>query len=457
MGPTFLFIKNDMIDRLKAWLYKRVSIAPLVIFRIALGFLLFYSNYRTFEEGWIEELYVYPTYHFSFFSWLTPLSGNGMYLVFWTLAVCSIFIAFGFLYRLSTALYFVLFVYVELLDKTYYLNHYYLVSLLVFWMIFVPAHHWYSVDAKLFPKIKSTTCNNWHILVFKIQLSIVYFFAGLAKVNSDWLLRAQPLATWLPGKYQLPWIGSLMNYKELAFLFSWFGCIYDLTIWIFLWIKKTRNLAYIAVLIFHILTGILFPRIGMFPYIMITSTLIFFSNYFHKKILRLIGGGLPEEKITNTTSTLPAWRQSLISKLLVGYLVVQLFLPIRYLMYGGNLFWHEQGYRFSWRVMLMEKNGYTSFIVRDPVENVQKEVDQDIYLTPFQKQQLRSQPDMMIQFGRFLGNEFKARHGYNPEVYVKSRISLNARRSQQFTDDTYDIYNNKNPMKDGWILTFEDK
>lgn len=446
-----------MLDRLSSWLHKEISIAPLVIFRIAFGLLLFYSNYRTFEEGWIQELYINPIYHFSFISWVKPLSGDGMYFVFGLLAVCAIFIAIGFFYRLSAALYFLLFVYVELLDKTYYLNHYYLVSLLVFWMIFVPAHHWYSVDAKLFPKIKSTTCSNWHILIFKIQLSIVYFFAGLAKVNSDWLFRAQPLATWLPGKYQLPWIGQFMHYKELAFLFSWFGCIYDLTIWIFLWIKKTRILAYLAVLVFHILTGILFPRIGMFPYIMITSTLIFFSADFHEKILRFIGGGFPNEKLKNTIAATPVWRQAIISKLLLAYVAVQLFLPMRYLTYGGNLFWHEQGYRFSWRVMLMEKNGYTSFIVRDPVKNVQKEIDQDIYLTPFQKQQLRSQPDMMIQFARHLGNVYKKQYGYNPEVYVKSRISLNARRSQQFTDDTYDIYNNENPMKDGWILTFENK
>lgn len=445
---------NHRFDRLNTWLYKRVSIAPLVVFRIAFGLLLLYSTYRTYEKGWIKELYIDPTYHFAFFSWLTPLEGDGMYLIFGLLGMCSIGIIMGCLYRLSTLFYFVLFAYVEFLDKAYYLNHYYLVSLLVFWMIWVPAHHWFSIDVKLFPKIKSTTCNNWHILIFKVQLSIVYFFAGLAKVNPDWLFRAQPMATWLPGKYQLPVIGSIMDVKEVAFLFSWTGCIYDLTIWIFLWIRKTRVLAYLAVLVFHILTGILFPRIGMFPNIMITSTLIFFSSSFHERLLGFIGGGFPDKLISENIGIASSLRQSIVSKLLVGYLLIQLFLPLRYLMYPGNLFWHEKGYRFSWRVMLMEKNGYTSFIVRDPIKNVQREVNQSIYLTPFQKQQLRSQPDMMIQFGRFLGDRFKEQYGYPPEVYVKSRISLNARRSQVFTDENYDIYGNKNPMRDGWIMPF---
>ena len=448
-------ISNSLYHRYHAWLFQRVSIAPLVVFRIVLGLLLFYSIYRTYEQGWIEELYISPDYHFSFVSWITPLSGIGMYAVFGFLAVSALGIALGFLYRLSAITHFVLFSYVELLDKTYYLNHYYLVTLLVFWMIWVPAHHWYSIDAKLIPRIRSTTCNNWHILIFKLQLSMVYFFAGLAKVNSDWLFKAQPMATWLPGKYQLPIIGSIMHYKELAFLFSWVGCLYDLTIWIFLWFRKTSGLAYVAVVIFHFMTGILFPRIGMFPYIMMTSTIIFFSSHFHERILGYIGGGFPTGQVD--TIRVAHGRHYIASKLILLYLIVQLLLPLRHAYFGGNLFWHEQGYRFSWRVMLMEKNGYTSFIVRDPVENVQKEADQSLYLTPFQQQQLRSQPDMMIQFGRFLGDQFKKEKGYNPEVYVKSRISLNARRSKQFTDDNYDIYGNKHPMRDGWIIPFKEK
>ncbi len=246
-----------------------------------------------------------------------------------------------------------------------------------------------------------------------------------------------------------------MHYKELAFLFSWVGCLYDLTIWIFLWFRKTSGLAYVAVVIFHFMTGILFPRIGMFPYIMMTTTIIFFSSRFHERILGYIGGGFPTGQVD--TIRVAHSRHYITSKLILLYLIVQLLLPLRHAYFGGNLFWHEQGYRFSWRVMLMEKNGYTSFIVRDPVENVQKEADQSLYLTPFQQQQLRSQPDMMIQFGRFLGDQFKKEKGYNPEVYVKSRISLNARRSKQFTDDNYDIYGNKHPMRDGWIIPFKEK
>ena len=129
---------SKIFDHFHRWLHSRTSIAPLVVFRVAFGLLLLYSNFRTFQKGWIKELYIDPVFHFGFVTWLTPLKGEGMYIIFGLLMLSSIGIILGFLYRLSTTVHLILFVYVELLDKTYYLNHYYLVSLLVFWMIWVP-------------------------------------------------------------------------------------------------------------------------------------------------------------------------------------------------------------------------------------------------------------------------------------------------------------------------------
>ena len=353
----------------------------------------------------------------------------------------------GLFYRISTTVFFLLFTYVELIDKTYYLNHYYLVSILVFWMILVPANRSYSIDSLISPKIKSQVCDNWCILIFKVQLSIVYFFAGLAKVNSDWLLQAQPLATWLPGRYSLPLIGKWLYLKEVAFLFSWLGCLYDLFIWAFLWFKRTRSIAYLFVLVFHILTGILFPRIGMFPYIMIVATVIFFPANWHQKLLNFIP--VTPSKENNHSRKEKSW---LLPIFLMAYLIVQLYLPLRHLQYPGNLFWNEDGYRFSWRVMLMEKNGYTNFISKDPKLNLQKQIDLNNYLTAFQQQQLRSQPDMILQFAQHIGQLQEDELGYAPEIYVDSRISLNGRRSQVFADKTVDVYNKGNFNGKNWLI-----
>ena len=437
-------------NKLHSTLFRQVSIAPLVVFRILLGSLLFFSTARTIQKGWVTAFYVEPSFHFGFISWLEPLSANGMHTVFILLLLSALGITLGFFYRISAPVFCLLFTYVELLDKTYYLNHYYLVSLLCFWLALVPANRQYSLDVLLFPKIRTSQCFNWHILIFKIQLSFVYFFAGLAKVNSDWLFHAQPMAIWLPGKYQLPILGQILHFKATAFIFSWAGCIYDLSIWTFLWFRKSRSLAYFFVILFHLLTAILFPRIGMFPYIMITSTIIFFSTSWHKKVL----SHLPFYKNADQQSNISSHilRQKFIRLFLIGYFICQLYLPLRYLQYSGNLFWHEQGYRFSWRVMLMEKNGVTSIILKDPQTNIQKEVNQDQYLTAFQKQQMKSQPDMLLQFAKHIGDQFYLQAGYAPEIYIKSRISLNGRRSQPFTNDTVDVYSLANPMQNNWLI-----
>ena len=134
---------------LNQFLFKEVSIAPLVVFRLVFGGLLFYSTYRTYEKGWIKEMYIDPSYHFSFFDWISPLRGDGMYWLYALLGLMSICIVLGLFYRFSVFSFFVLFTYCELIDKTYYLNHYYLVSILTFWMIWIPAHRCFSIDILL--------------------------------------------------------------------------------------------------------------------------------------------------------------------------------------------------------------------------------------------------------------------------------------------------------------------
>jgi hypothetical protein len=52
---------------------------------------------------------------------------------------------------------------------------------------------------------------------------MVYFFAGVAKLNYDWLFRAMPLRIWLPPHIGLTLIGPLMDETWVAYAFSWFG------------------------------------------------------------------------------------------------------------------------------------------------------------------------------------------------------------------------------------------
>ena len=79
--------------------------------------------------------------------------------------------------------------------------------------------------------------------------------------------------------------------------------------------------------------------------------------------------------------------------MIAGYFLLQLLLPLRFLLYPGKLFWTEQGYRFSWRVMLMEKAGAAYFTVKDAAGQKSQVVENRLHLTTLQEKMMSTQPD----------------------------------------------------------------
>jgi len=136
---------------LHSQLTQRISIAPLITFRVLFGFMMAISIIRFAYHGWIQELYIEPTYYFTYlgFDWVKPLSETGMYLIFGLIFLSAIGVMLGLFYRMTSVLFFLSFTYVELIDKTNYLNHYYFVSLMAFLLIWLPANRRFSLDIKL--------------------------------------------------------------------------------------------------------------------------------------------------------------------------------------------------------------------------------------------------------------------------------------------------------------------
>ncbi|MCB0410528.1 MAG: HTTM domain-containing protein, partial [Flavobacteriales bacterium] len=127
------------------------------------------------------------------FEWVKPLPDWGMYLVFACLLLACFGIILGLLYRLSAILFFILFTYIELIDKTNYLNHYYFISLIAFILIFLPAGKAFSIDNRIRKRSDLSKVSNFYVLLPQLQMFTLYFFAGVAKLNHDWLFEAQPL------------------------------------------------------------------------------------------------------------------------------------------------------------------------------------------------------------------------------------------------------------------------
>lgn len=428
---------------------KETSIAPLVVFRIIFGGLMLFGISRFMIKGWVDQLYIQPEYYFGYlgFEWVTPLHGSWMYLPFILMLIASVGIIFGAFYRISSFIFFISFTYVELLDKSNYLNHYYFVSLMAFLMMLVPAHRYLSVDSAIFPQIRRKITFKWHIDIIKFQLACVYIFAGIAKINSDWLFDAQPLKTWLQAHHSMPVFGDLLRSEWLAYAFSWTGCFYDLFIVFFLIMDRTRPFAYLAVIFFHFVTWYLFP-IGVFPWVMIFSTLIFFSPAFHSSLINAMRKLFGKSSVRFKSARILPRTPAVLKGFIIVYISAQILIPFRFVLYPGDLFWNEEGFRFSWRVMLMHKEGHATFYVRDPETGKEIEIDNSRFLTQTQEDQMATQPDMIIQYARILKTYYNGRKlefaGQqfvieNPEVYAQIYVSLNGRPSQLFVDKKVDL------------------
>jgi len=442
------------MNKFLSYIQKPVHIAPLAVFRVLFGGMMFFSIVRFASKGWIYDLYIKPSFFFPYmgFEWVKPLGEWGMYVVFFALALSFLLVMIGAFYRIASVSAFLLFTYVELLDKSNYLNHYYFISIVCFLMCFLPAHRYFSIDCKLNPSIKVTHIPFWMTAAIKLQLGMVYFFAGVAKINYDWLFNAMPLQLWLPPRQDMPVIGFLFTYSWIAYFFSWFGCIYDLTIPFFLCFRKTRPWAYVFVIAFHVLTGMLF-YIGMFPYIMIVSTLIFFDENFHHKVIGFFS------KKTFSTIQIPL-KQNISKKFLLYFLLlffsVQIVLPFRYSLYPGKLFWNEEGFRFSWRVMLMEKGGYCIFHVKDLDSGKKWEVRNYDFLTPVQEKMMSTQPDMILQFAHFLSEKYHKDGIANVEIKAECYVTLNGSPSKLLINPNVDLTKvNESFKKRDWVLPFE--
>lgn len=406
--------------------------SSLAVFRILFGSLLFVAVLRFFVHGWIGQLYIQPKIFFSFygFSWIHPWPGWGMYLHFAALGFLALGIAAGFHYRFCIIFFFLGFSYVELLDVTNYLNHYYLVGLISFLMIFLPAQRVWSLDAKS-GQASVPLVSLW---ILRGQLALVYFYAGLGKLQPDWLFQAQPLRIWLSARSGFPLVGPWLQEPWLAYAMSWTGAVYDLTIPLWLLWSRTRPWAFALVILFHAATAILFPAIGMFPFLMVVLTLVFFPPDWPRSLLEKFGAAgksvPPQSPVRNS----PLRLHPLPAAALFCFFAWQVLWPLRSFAYPGNPLWTEEAYRFSWNVMLMEKSGQIEFSLVRPGSGRREIVDLNPWLTPLQQRMMSTQPDLILQAARHIAGFEKQRTGKNVEVYADSLVSLNGRAALPLID-----------------------
>ena len=417
-------------------LFKQIDNSALIVFRWIFGLLITLEAWGAIFTGWIKRTLIEPqqTFNFIGLDFLQPLPGDGMYYYYALMGLFGVLVMIGYKYRFSMSCYTVMWACVYLMQKSSYNNHYYLLMLLCFIMIFLPAHRWASVDAWKKPSIKKIKMPRWVVLFIIVQLWIVYTYASVAKLYPDWL-NATVAENLMRGKKDYWLVGDFLQQDWVHYCIAYTGILFDLLVIPLLLIKRTRWFIVIASVFFHLFNSFIF-QIGIFPYLSLAFILFFFTTEtINKRFLK----GKPH--YSGGEIIIPNYKPILIGITGVWF-IIQIGLPLRHWVIPDNVLWTEEGHRLSWRMMLRSKSGSTSFVVEEKDTGKRTRVNLEDYLTRKQLRTVSSKPDCMWQFAQRLKSEYASK-GKDIAVYVNSRVKVNGRPYQQFTDPNVDLANTK--------------
>ena len=413
------------------FLFKAIDNSPLVVFRIFFGFLVACESFGAILTGWVKRILIDPQVTFSFigFEWLKPLPGFGMYFYFIAMGVFGLAIMLGYRYRIAIISYTILWAGVYFMQKTAYNNHYYLLLLISFLLIFLPANSYASLDVRQNRIKEENTMPYWISLLFIIQVTIVYVFASIAKFYPDWL----------DGTFTRNLLADSTNVITLKKLFlqKWFylfiaymGIIFDLLIVPLLLFKKTRMLALLASLTFHLFNAI-FLEIGIFPFFALTFALFFYEPETIRSVfLRR------KTSIETDNGHSNYYGKKIVYFLIIPYLIIQLLLPLRHHFIEGDVLWTEEGHRLSWRMMLRERNGFIHIRIKDLKTGEESLYDYRKNLTDKQIQNLATKPDFIWQYCQYITKEFK---GKDIAIFINCKNSINRKEYKTLIDPKFDM------------------
>lgn len=414
------------------FLFRHIDNTGLVLFRAVFGLLITLEAFGAIMTGWVRRTLVEPDFTFNFigFDFLQYLQGPLMYYYFAVMGIFGIFVMLGYKYRFSMFAYALMWTGVYLMQKSSYNNHYYLMMLLCWIMAFLPAHRWFSLDAKLKPEIKSPSMPRWIIVILILQVWIVYTYAAIAKLYPDWL-DASMAALLMSGKRNYWLIGDLLQQSWVHWSIAYTGIFFDLLIVPLLLWKRTRVIGFVISVFFHLFNSIIF-QIGIFPYMSIAFALFFFSPEILQKRF------LPKKTLYTAGEVIVPKNKQVIIMGFSIYFIFQLALPVRHWFFEDDVLWTEEGHKLSWRMMLRSRSGTLQVYVADKEDGKRERYDYMSLLTHKQIGAVRSKPDMMWQLAQRI-KKIEQEKGRDVAVYFESMISINQSKYHRFIDPDIDL------------------
>jgi vitamin K-dependent gamma-carboxylase len=259
---------------------------------------------------------------------------------------------------------------------------------------------------------------------------------------------------YLTGDRSLPFVSDWLNERWLHLLLSWGGIGLDILIVPLLLWRRTRVVAFITVVVFH-LTNSLFFDIEVFPWFAIAATTLFFAPDWPRRI------GLWNDEpasVVEHQAVPQRWyqltpRQKAGSVVLAIYFVIQIVLPLRHYAYPGNVNWTTEGDLWAWRMLIVDARHQSLFTVKSNATGNECLLDVTNYVDEAQAEKLGFRPDMMAQFGHHVADIYWTRKRERVSVHVYPRVSINGHDWAQIVAPDTDLATVPRFPHNDWILT----
>ena len=445
------------IERWRLALSAPVSAQSLAVLRMLFGGILVWDCWRYIENTRIIRYYVLPDHNFPYFGldFIRPLPEPFIHWAWLGVGLTAFLVMIGLWYRVAIWGFVLLFGYFFLLDRTQYLNHNYLVLLYAVLLALAPANRMWSVDAWLNPGWRSEAVPAWTVGAVRLQTEIVLIYAGIVKITDDWL-RGEPLKMWIEARQGDLWLADLFQYDWMFLAATWGTVILHVAGAPLLYWHRTRLAVFLIYCCFHV-SNAMFFNIGIFPWLTMAVTLIFFAPDWPQRLARgLLGLMQP----LPPAPALPPMRVPPLSRALMAvmavWFAVQIVVPQRQLFFPNLVGWTGDGHRFSWRMRIYDRDAEGYFRVVAP-SGEEWRINPREVMSSRQAQPILTRTDLIHDYAQVLEAEFAARGHGDVAVYAHIMKSLNGRPAQPYIDTSVDLtsvpYNWFGP--DPWVVPIQ--
>ncbi len=425
--------------KLPDWCATPVDPRMLGLYRIVFGLFMVYTFLNYFRIDLVEKMFVEPMINFSYdyLHWLQPMPEIAMHLLLGLLLLCAIAISLGIFFKWSCRVLAIGYAYIFLIDKSIYNNHIYLFILLALLFSMTDADGCYSLKKR---SVRQQLIPRWQVLIFQLQIVIVYFYGGLAKLTKDWLLDCQPVRVLVSQFSDENILGPLIKSEFAIYVINYGGLIIDLGAPLFLWYKPVRRWGIILFIGFNALNSRIFSDIGIFPYVMLASLFIFYEVTDIPWLEKLLGGKTKDSDKVR----IKFFKGKKISQLklygLCAFIIFQLLFPFRGHFLPNDLDYTTIGNRFSWRMKVdTRKLNQMEFFINSPEIESPVPVEVHTFINDVQIKCASMDPRCVADFAKFLKQEAIKYDAQNPMVTANIKIEYNGRAEQYFIDPNVDL------------------